>query len=132
MTATAASTPGPEGKTRSGNGNGTRTRARNGNSSTAYHNLHGANAPLSARRSQPLDLTSVERRGQATPVRDSPKRIRPYNLPEAPTFRPTEAEFRDPVEYIQKIAPIGREYGLVKIIPPDSWQPAFAIDTEVR
>ena len=63
--------------------------------------------------------------------REGPKRARAHGLHEAPTYRPTEEEFRDPFQYMQKIAPEGRKYGIVKIIPPDGWNPDFAIDTEV-
>ena len=84
---------------------------------------------LIAMRSAPLDLTSVERRGQPTTNRHSTKRIRPLGLQEAPTFKPTMEDFKDPFLYIEKIASEASQYGICKIIPPDSWMPDFAIDT---
>ena len=88
--------------------------------------------PLSLRRAPPLDLSTVERRGQPSAARDANKRTRPHGLQEAPTFRPTAEEFGDPMEYIRKIYPEGEKYGICKVIPPDSWNPSFSIDTEVR
>lgn len=85
--------------------------------------------PFSHRRAPPLDLSTVERRGPSSNVRES-RRVRPHGLQEAPTFRPTEEEFKDPFEYIKKIRAVGEKYGICKIIPPDSWDPGFAIDTE--
>lgn len=99
--------------------------------SSSTHPSHSHNVPLSARRSAPLDLSTVERRGQPSNPREPSKRVRPHGIPEAPTFRPTEEEFKDPVAYIQKIAPEGKRYGICRVIPPDNWQPSFAIDTEV-
>ena len=40
-------------------------------------------------------------------------------LPEAPVFHPTAAEFTDPLAYIAKIQPRGAAAGIAKIIPPD-------------
>ncbi len=77
-------------------------------------------------------MAGVERRGFPTQAPELSGRRRMFEIPEAPTFRPTEEEFRDPMEYIRSIAPEGRKYGVVKIIPPDSWNPPFAINTEVR
>lgn len=92
-------------------------------------NTISANLPLSARRSQPLDLASVERKVPAS--REPPPRTHLNGITEAPTFVPTEEEWEDVTAYLEKIAPTGRKYGIVKIIPPASWDPPFAVDTEV-
>jgi hypothetical protein len=88
--------------------------------------------PISMRRAPPLDMNTVERRGKPLGARETSKRTRPHGLQEAPTFRPTAEEFKDPMEYMRKIAPEGKKYGICKIIPPEDWNPPFAIDTEVR
>ena len=93
--------------------------------------VYAPHIPLSARRAPPLNMSTVERRGHPLAVRETNKRVRPHGLQEAPTFRPTEEEFRDPFEYMKKIAPEGSKYGICKVIPPEGWKPSFAIDTEV-
>lgn len=98
----------------------------NGNGS----NVGPPSFPYSARREhRRLDLNTVERKGHPL-TRDPPPRPRPYGLSEAPTYRPTEAEFRDPMQYIRSIYDKASKYGICKIIPPDSWEPNFAIDSE--
>ncbi|KAK9460823.1 PLU-1-like protein-domain-containing protein [Lipomyces oligophaga] len=91
-------------------------------------NLPAVNArPRS--KSQALDLNSIEGikpRG----AKPEPKISRPLNLQEAPTYYPTEQEFKDPYAYIKSIASEGREYGIIKIVPPDSFRPSFVLDTE--
>lgn len=106
-------------------------RVKAGANGNASNPAAAASLPLSAMHSMPLDLTSVEMRGQATASRETSKRIRPHGLQEAPTYRPTEEEFKDPFKYLQQIAPEASQYGICKVIPPDSWSPDFAVDTEV-
>lgn len=93
--------------------------------------VYSPHIPFSMRRAPPLDMSTVERRGQPLAVRETNKRVRPHGLQEAPTFRPSEEEFADPMAYLKKISAEGRKYGICKIIPPDNWNPTFAIDTEV-
>jgi histone demethylase JARID1 len=91
-----------------------------------------ATIPLSARRAQALDLATVERRGHGAPNNPPPKPNRMFGLQESLTYRPTAEQFKDPVQYIASIREEAQKYGIVKIIPPDTWNPDFAIDTEVR
>lgn len=79
-----------------------------------------------------MDLNTVERRCTPTMAREVSRSNRLFGLEEAPTYTPTAEEFKDPMEYMRKIAPEGRKYGIAKIIPPEGWNPDFAIDTEVR
>ncbi|KAJ4802756.1 Transcription factor jumonji (jmj) family protein / zinc finger (C5HC2 type) family protein [Rhynchospora pubera] len=52
-------------------------------------------------------------------------------IPECPVFHPTKEEFENPLEYLQKIAPVGATYGICKIVSPVSASvPAGAVLTK--
>ncbi|CAN6338137.1 unnamed protein product [Urochloa humidicola] len=58
------------------------------------------------------------------PAVETPEWLR--NLPVAPEFRPTAAEFLDPIAYILKIEPEASRYGICKIVPPLAQPPKEA------
>ncbi|CAG9799318.1 unnamed protein product [Chironomus riparius] len=51
---------------------------------------------------------------------------------EAPIFRPTEKEFQDPIEYIERITPLARRFGICRIIPPETFKPECRVSDEMR
>jgi len=44
---------------------------------------------------------------------------------EAPTFHPTEKDFQDPLEYIEKIKSIAEKFGICKVVPPANFKVNF-------
>lgn len=63
------------------------------------------------------------------PYEDPHKPQRPFNVPTAPTYYPTKDEFKDPYEYMAKIRSEAEQYGIIKIVPPASWNPKCVIDS---
>nr|XP_017005438.2 titin [Drosophila takahashii] len=61
-----------------------------------------------------------------------PRHDDPTQMVEAPIFRPTEKEFADPIEFIERITPIAARFGICKIIPPASFKPECRISDEMR
>ena len=51
---------------------------------------------------------------------------------EAPVYRPTEKEFRDPMKYIESIRKEAEPFGVAKIIPPNSFKPECNVDDDMR
>lgn len=73
-------------------------------------------------------ISTVKRRSQSNATRQKP---RPFGLDEAPTFRPSDEEFKNLMKYISSVAKEGSEYGVIKIIPPAEWRLSCAIDKTV-
>jgi hypothetical protein len=61
------------------------------------------------------------------------RETRLFGLKECPTLYPTEEEFADPMSYIKKIGETGRgkEFGIVKVVPPEGWRMPLEIDYKV-
>lgn len=53
-------------------------------------------------------------------------------LADAPTFHPTEKDFQDPLEYIEKIRPLAEKYGICKVVPPANFKPECKISDDMR
>ncbi|KAJ4850539.1 hypothetical protein Tsubulata_036378 [Turnera subulata] len=51
-------------------------------------------------------------------------------VPPAPVYYPNEDEFKDPLEFIDKIRPEAERYGICRIVPPKNWQAPFALDLD--
>eukprot|EP00937_MAST-01D_sp_MAST-1D-sp2_P002945 g2945.t1 len=53
-------------------------------------------------------------------------------IADAPVFRPTAADFEDPMAYISSIRPIAEQSGICKIVPPANWRPAFKLPSHAQ
>ncbi|KAK6201563.1 JmjC domain, hydroxylase-domain-containing protein [Scheffersomyces amazonensis] len=53
-------------------------------------------------------------------------------LTPCPVLHPNMDEFSDPIEYLSRadIAKLGAQYGIVKIVPPENWNPQFSISKD--
>lgn len=56
----------------------------------------------------------------------------PAQLVEAPTFHPTEKEFQDPLEFIEKIRGHAEKFGICRIIPPANFKPECKVSDDMR
>jgi len=58
-------------------------------------------------------------------------RVSDAEVPEAPCFTPTLEEWQDPMQYIRSISKAGYEHGIVRIIPPEAWDPPCGLTPSV-
>lgn len=68
------------------------------------------------------------------PVNSSefPSTSSPAQLVEALTFHPTEKEFQDPIEFIEKIRPLAEKFGICRIVPPANFKPECKVSDDMR
>ena len=55
------------------------------------------------------------------------QRRQEVHVPEAPVFRPTAEEFRDPLAYIASIRSAAEPFGIAKVVPPASASAATTV-----
>ncbi|KAJ8938788.1 hypothetical protein NQ318_010316 [Aromia moschata] len=65
-------------------------------------------------------------------VSDFPKKSEPAKLVEAPVFHPTDQEFQDPLEYIERIRHKAEQFGICRIVPPNSFKPECKVTDDMR
>ncbi|KAJ2954110.1 hypothetical protein O0L34_g2333 [Tuta absoluta] len=60
------------------------------------------------------------------------KKEKPAKLLDAPIYRPTEAEFNDPIAFFEKIAPLAAKYGLCKVVAPEAFKPQCILNDALK
>ena len=61
-----------------------------------------------------------------------PKLGQHAHLVEAPVYKPSEKDFKDPMKYIARIRKEAEPFGFCKIIPPSSFKPECNVDDDMR
>lgn len=63
----------------------------------------------------------------ASSIEEKQKLLKP-----CPVVYPLEKEFDNPIEYLSspEIQKLGKTYGIIKLVPPKSWNPPFSLDLE--
>lgn len=51
---------------------------------------------------------------------------------DAPVFKPSDKEFQDPLEYIEKIRHKAEKFGICRIIPPSNFKPECQVSDDMR
>ncbi|XP_046391026.1 titin homolog [Ischnura elegans] len=75
--------------------------------------------------------SSVPLTNHPNPIATFPNAGSP-RMVEAPTFYPTEKEFQDPMEFIERIRPIAEKFGLCRVVPPTNFKPDCQVSDDMR
>uniref|UniRef100_A0A8D8YBL7 Protein Jumonji n=1 Tax=Cacopsylla melanoneura TaxID=428564 RepID=A0A8D8YBL7_9HEMI len=86
----------------------------------------------SSQSPSPLPSTSSTPSPSPTPAKQFPAKGSRALMVEAPTFYPTEKEFQDPFEYLEKIRPAAEQFGICRIVPPSSFKPECKLNDDMR
>lgn len=85
-----------------------------------------SSAKLSKKQTAKIEFTIP------TLVQDFPAKNAPAQLVEAPVFHPSEQEFQDPIEYIERIRNKAEQFGICKIVPPSNFKPECKVSDDMR
>ncbi|EDW79586.2 uncharacterized protein Dwil_GK20560 [Drosophila willistoni] len=121
------------GTTGTGTGTGTSLVRVNSNSSL----FSGSVKSRTAAQTSSTAAAIAKKYKDDTPIKMAnntafPRHDDPTQMVEAPIFRPSEKEFADPIEFIERITPLAARFGICKIIPPASFKPECRISDEMR
>lgn len=50
---------------------------------------------------------------------------------DAPTFYPSEEDFKDPLEYFEIIKPVAQKFGICRVVPPPSFKVRMLINDKL-
>ncbi|XP_031618620.1 protein Jumonji [Contarinia nasturtii] len=93
---------------------------------------HNSNQSLFSQKTKSTKRPKNEQTIQPSNNTAFPRYDDPAQMVEAPVFRPTEKEFQDPIEFINRITPIAARFGLCRIIPPSTFKPECKISDDMR
>ncbi|XP_050428448.1 uncharacterized protein LOC126838229 isoform X2 [Adelges cooleyi] len=54
------------------------------------------------------------------------------DMVDAPTFYPTEEEFKDPLEYFETVKHVAQKFGVCRIVPPANFKPECKVSDDMR